>query len=614
MSVSTGGAESPVLKSPPATGAVSKMFPSFMEEVRNRYRADEASVFILQGNVFDEFLHDGRFYSVSELLVELLKDTKTSGIALYDPSLGITFADKGVDQTLAVSPADAVPLARLENWFKAKHAGAAIVSYASLVVPAGDDALLAADDRAASARVHRWSLSDWMVKRNNVVFLLTETLAEIHPRLLSNPRIGVVQIPLPTLADRQAIIAATTPNFTGPTLQRLAEQTSGLRGVHLRQIFALKPTTGLDEAGRLKYIRELLAGSPYAETRALKFASVTSNMTLAEIRDMIQSDKSLPENKNDELAEIAGLVRRRKKEIIEKECAGLLEVVEPGYGLEAVGGNEAVPARLRRVIEAIQSGDASRVPMGILFVGPMGTGKTFVAKAFAGSCGVAAVSFKNFRSKWVGSSEGNLERVLSTIKAMGPVVVLIDEGDRSFGNGGGEGGDDGTSSRIIARLKEFMSDPENRGRVLFIMMTNRPDKLDTDIKRAGRFDLKIPFFYVDTDVERQSLLATICKRYGVPVELCTILPWGYSSADYEAVVLETASRGRAEGRAITAQDFADASGDYLPSKDGRMLQFMELLAVFEASSRSLVPERYRSLSADELNARLDEARLKSGIR
>ncbi len=86
------------------------------------------------------------------------------------------------------------------------------------------------------------------------------------------------------------------------------------------------------------------------------------------------------------------------------------------------------------------------------------------------------------------------------IQAIGQVIVIIDEGDRAFGTTDGEG-DGGTSSRVIARIKEFMSDTANRGRVLFLLMTNRPDKLDIDIKRAGRLDRKIPFLYPQTPEE-----------------------------------------------------------------------------------------------------------------
>ena len=64
----------------------------------------------------------------------------------------------------------------------------------------------------------------------------------------------------------------------------------------------------------------------------------------------------------------------------------------------------------------------------------IGTGKTFTATCLAGSLGVPTIVFKNLRSKWVGSSEGNLQKVLSVIKALGPVVVVIDEADAALGS------------------------------------------------------------------------------------------------------------------------------------------------------------------------------------
>lgn len=86
--------------------------------------------------------------------------------------------------------------------------------------------------------------------------------------------------------------------------------------------------------------------------------------------------------------------------------------------------------------------------------------------------------------------------------------MIIDEGDRAFG-GSDEEGDGGTSSRVIALIKEFMSDTSNRGRILFLLMTNRPDKLDSDIKRAGRLDRKIPFLYSQTAAEVEELDAQL---------------------------------------------------------------------------------------------------------
>ncbi|EXI84853.1 MAG: ATP-dependent zinc metalloprotease FtsH 3 [Candidatus Accumulibacter sp. BA-94] len=241
---------------------------------------------------------------------------------------------------------------------------------------------------------------------------------------------------------------------------------------------------------RRTLIAELLQGSPQAVERAEKLAAITAGMTPAEIRQIVDPTRKLPAS-DDPAGEVLAVVRQRKRELIEKECAGLIEFIEPRHGLETVGGNEHIKGELLDIARLIQSGDRTRAPMGLLAVGPMGAGKTFVIKAFLKEAGLSGVALKNFRSKWVGSTEANLERVLATVKAMGPIALVIDEGDRSFGRQGDDA-DGGTSSRVIARLKEFMSDPENRGQVLFILMTNRPDKLDTDIKRPGRLDRKIP--------------------------------------------------------------------------------------------------------------------------
>ncbi len=253
--------------------------------------------------------------------------------------------------------------------------------------------------------------------------------------------------------------------------------------------------------------------------------------------------------------------------------------------------------------------------MGLLLVGPMGTGKTFIANAFAKESGISAIKLKNFRSKWVGATESNLEKVLTIIRALGPILLVIDEGDRSFGDAGDSDG--GTSSRVIARIKEFMSESENRGQVVFMIMTNRPDKLDADIKRAGRLDRKIPFFYASTCEEVEGILGAQLKRYAVK----HTVDWprdrertsgpliGYSNADLEAVALLANDLAHGADGTVTVDILARAISDYLPSRDEAMLRYMELLAVFEASSRAMLPPKYREMSNEQLDLALREARL-----
>jgi SpoVK/Ycf46/Vps4 family AAA+-type ATPase len=284
-----------------------------------------------------------------------------------------------------------------------------------------------------------------------------------------------------------------------------------------------------------------------------------------------------------------------------------------------VGGLDEVKRELLVVAESLREQRTSRCPMGILFTGPMGTGKTFVAEAFVKETGLTAIKLKNFRSKWVGATEGNLEKILSVVQALGPLVVIVDEGDRAFGNQEGDG-DGGTSSRVMARLKEFMSDTSNRGRVLFLIMTNRPDKLDIDIKRAGRLDRKIPFLYPQEPHEVQAVLEAQMRKHHVvtSVELprdddaLSAKLVGYSNADIEAVVL--LANDYARDATVALSHFADAIRDYLPSRDSEMLEYMELVAVFEASSRRMLPKKYADLPVDELERKLAQLRTRVGAR
>ncbi len=82
---------------------------------------------------------------------------------------------------------------------------------------------------------------------------------------------------------------------------------------------------------------------------------------------------------------------------------------------------------------------------------------------------------------------------------------------------------------------------------------------------------------------------------------------GYSNADLEAIVLlaaDYAARDRGGDSALVAGDLSRAIADYLPSRDVKMIEYMELLAVFEASNRRMLPAKYANMPVDELQARL----------
>jgi hypothetical protein len=596
-----------------------RSLPAWAEHVRQKYLAGEASVFVLYGNVFDRYLIDGKAYGMTELLSEvLLKDNKDR---IYEISV-----DRGLRILQGASTDEKAALygylegkglqgilESVERRMRENRSNAVIFPYAGTILPNSDPQFMSMEDRIAFTTLHRWSLDDAIAAGDNVVILIAESLAEINQAILSNPKVAAIEVPIPQLPLRADAIRHYAPNMPELQVKLLAEQTGGLRIVQLGSIVAGDGQQGMQEEQRTALIRALLQGQPNADDRAVKLSAITAGMTPDEIRHLVDPTKALPGN-DDPHAEMLEVVRQRKRELIEKECAGLIEFIVPKHGLSSVGGNENIKTELMEIAKAIKSGDRARSPMGLLAVGAMGAGKTFVIKAFLKEAGLSGVALKNFRSKWVGSTESNLERVLASVKAMGPIAVIIDEGDRSFGKQGDDS-DGGTSSRVIARLKEFMSDTENRGQVLFILMTNRPDKLDTDIKRPGRLDRKIPFFYADSAQERADIVRAILGRYEVrcSIDWSTANPLfenliGYSNADLEAVALlalEFAQRGDGD---LSAAVFEEAVRDFMPPQDTLMIEFMEMLAVFETSRRSMLPARFQSMTPEQVHEKLSVLR------
>ncbi len=590
--------------------------PGWAEQIRSSFLRGEASVFLLHGNVFDLILHNNELISLTDFLAKVLL-AKKNVICQFNPSAGVKFRKKdakianleelvGVEETTAV-------LTGIEKMLRTVDGVAVVIDYTETVAPAGDGSFLSEADRRAAITLHRWSLDRSFESSDNVVILVTENLSEISPKIVTNPRIQAITIPLPDKDARAAIVRMLEPDANAREVERLASNSAGLKNVQIRGILAPGEDSEEDYATRYELIRELLGEQPDALKRAKKLTKMTSGMDREQVISYLRAeglDVDRRPKDDTRYDEVLALLARRKREILEKECFGLVEFVEPDHDFSAVGGMEEVKRELMQVAHNIREGNSKRVPMGLLFTGPMGTGKTFVAEAFAKSSGLTTIKLKNFRSKWVGATEGNLEKILSVVKAIGNVLVIIDEGDRAFGNNDGDG-DGGTSSRVIGRIKEFMSDTTNRGRVLFVLMTNRPDKLDIDIKRAGRLDRKIPFFYGQDAEEVEPIVGAQLRRHRVNHDVqfprdraISERLVGYSNADIEAVVLAANDRGEAAGEKITPDHFQKALDDYLPSRDANMLEYMELLAVFESSSRSMLPKRYQNIGAAELQERL----------
>lgn len=548
---------------------------AWVNELKDRYKSGENVIFLLHGNVNDLFPVENtktakyEFCPLTEYLQRMLKDKKdlivdfnlSEGFQLYATDDSAPWMDKKLVALNAIGPSIYRSFQEIEKLIQDNTRDVGVlINYCETLLPDQSINSMSEQDRSTLVKVLQWTKDPELSASNNIIILSTEHLTMVHRRFLASSQVALINISL-------------------PSTEVVSHFVSEYKRDHSDISFAM------------------------GEQR---FAEMCSGLTLLQVQGIL---------KRAQQAEVEidfALINDRKKGIVEQECQGLVEFVAPKHDFSHVGGADGLKEELLRIAAAIKKGRRSQVPMGMLFVGPMGTGKTYIAEAFAGESGLTCIKLKNFREKWVGSTESNFEKILQLIKALGNVLLIIDEADRSLSAGGGDGGVD---SRVIAKLKEFMSDTTHRGRIVVVMMTNRPDKIDIDLKRPGRLDSKIPFFLPD-DVETcLAILKAQVRKHKVVVE--DDVNWdnvkvglkGYSAAEIEAVLLAAircaVQESDSDSPVLKTGHFTAAIGDVVPTRDFRMIEYMEMLAVFESSSRSMLPERYQNLDPKEIQETLD---------
>jgi SpoVK/Ycf46/Vps4 family AAA+-type ATPase len=281
-----------------------------------------------------------------------------------------------------------------------------------------------------------------------------------------------------------------------------------------------------------------------------------------------------------------------------------------------VSGHDGVKQRLRRAAQAIQAGRLRGVPMGYLIAGPVGSAKTFMVNCFTGEIGFPCVQFLNFRSQWQGVTEGNLEKILKLLRSMWPVGVIIDEADAFLGDRNQQG-DSGTSNRVFAQLSSFMGNTAYRGKIVWFLITCRPDLLPIDLKRQGRAEEHLALFYPETKDEHDALFRIMLKKGGITTTATSIAevtddPAGLSGADIEAILARAVLAADAEHGGSTnvpIDTLRHAFADFIPATSPLERELQILVAVQECTSREVLPESYRAMEREAILARVNELRL-----
>ena len=575
-----------------------RILPAWAQELAAKYGSKTANLYILHGNIRDLLPHRKKedefvFTRVQEYISEILFGNRDI-IAYYDRSGGVSFCEPEMERDyLSAAPKFAVSpdidkgdflssdpeksFPYLEKYFlscipadrREKCRMVFIIDYAEHIVPAGDLIRLSDTDRYCMVTFNRWATDPKFINGDISIILLTENLADISSRLIGSPSTVKISVPFPSVQVRESFLRS--------------------RG----------------KEGKLLLERGL---SPD------KLAMVTSGVNLMNLNRL--AAESFEENKPISL----DFMRMKKKEIIETEAAGLLEFMETSFNLSHVSGHDFVKKRFKNAAKAIKMGRPDVLPMGYLIAGPVGTGKSFMVNAFAGEIGIPMVKFRNFRTKWQGETEANLEKVLNILIAMAPVGVMIDEADAFLGDRDQEG-DSGTSNRVFAQIASFMGNTEYRGKIIWFLITCRPDLIPIDLKRQGRAEEHLALFYPESDKDREDLFKTLVRKLDLDIrnfsvsDLFKKYRHEYSGADLEAVLVRAKLLAAMDDRVfVKRDDMEEAMSDFVPAAYPHEVELQNLVAVLECTSREMIPKQFQKLPRSKIISDIQELKALLGER
>lgn len=520
---------------------------------------------IFYGNVEDLFPFNSNLYNLETFLTNTVFKNVVLGM---DPALGV-YTLKGAEFLDAVLNTDfkGTGSKLLNDFLQHLHSKRQEVTPA--IIMSGGKYWLDNIDPLFNARLVRRILeSDAQRVEGISMFIISERLLDLSHELVNSPYIKKVEIPFP---DKATIF-------------------------EVLQDFAAREQNcfeGLD--GKLELAAERLAGVGIQRLNNLLVSKVAKKEKI----------------KSDELEQV-------KQRLVEETCDGLIEFINPCRNFDALHGMEILKEVIRRDIMIWEEGKLNMIPKGYLLTGPVGIGKTFFVESLAGEASVPVVKLNNFRSGTSGETEANLERIFRMLKSMSRCYVFIDEADQAMGSR--QSGSDGSAGRVYSMFAQEISSEHNRGKIIWIMATSQPHKLEPDLKRPGRIDLKIPLLPAHNSEEGLRMIMAISASKGLDLSDPTLEASDFSGRtklDAEnkyilaaipkwltpasaTVIVDEILRKAGQGKSQKPRELLMlALRDYLPLIPISVMQEQTRLAVRESSDLRFVPNEFQYLAEVE---------------
>lgn len=243
----------------------------------------------------------------------------------------------------------------------------------------------------------------------------------------------------------------------------------------------LAPTQQIRFPGGPQYLLRLLEGRPLIKGQRLRVETVSNPLSFIVISTQPQGPVIVTRN--------TSLVVKEK--VIE-------EMAHPAHlTYEDIGGLRREIGLIREMIELplrhpeLFQKLGIEPPKGVMLHGPPGTGKTMIARAVANEtdANFVSISGPEIMSKYYGESEKHLREIFDDAEKTAPTIIFIDEIDSIAPKREEVTGE--VERRVVAQLLSLMDGLKTRGQVIVIAATNRPNAIDTALRRGGRFDREI---------------------------------------------------------------------------------------------------------------------------
>lgn len=416
-------------------------------------------------------------------------------------------------------------------------------------------------------QLQNWASDLEIRRKRHIIILLTQNTFDIHSHFLVNQEIPVVEVPFPDYEQRLKFIQ------------------------HLSNI----PQEITQEGEPDKKVEVKLNLGNDRDKQAL--ARDTAGLNLFAVHDLVRHAASLKQK-------IEGpILANYKRESVKVFSHGIIEVNEP-----LTNPRQHWSSHVTRIIEDIVDGlkenDMRRVPRGILLLGPTGNGNIYAARMLAGQTNMAFVQLRyasqvsevTVNINEIGNSyERNLNSAINFIRGLAPVVVFMDEIEQtsphhtSMKTGNNE-------RQLPVILTNAISDASLRGKVIWVGTSSRPDLIPAIFRRPDIFSHKVVLLPPIRD-SRAGILQFFCRlhtREEMNFQEISRDPRlrGVSVNDLNQIAQRSHNIAKRKNRnSFIEEDLREAVADFMPDYSPEMRLFMVLLALQEANSRAMIPER-----------------------